>query len=455
MLRGGERMPRLVLRIPGGPALLHRSGVDRIVIGRDEQCDVALADEKLSRQHAELRHDGRGWLLTDLGSRNGTMLNGRRVEGALRLRTGDELLLGGTVLVVDAGDDPSMISRDTVPGTADGPVSGSPSAALVGRSEAMSLVRERVLRLAPSDATLLVTGESGTGKELVARLVHASSRRAGGPFVVVNCPALPPTLVDAELFGVERGVATGVEARPGRLEMAAGGTLFLDEVADLDLAAQARLLRFLQEKKIERVGGRQLIPVDARVVAATHRDLEKAVEAGTFRADLLHRLAAGRIRLPPLRERREDIPDLVAHFLARPGGPSLPMGAAAMALLQLHDFAGNVRALENAVEVARHVATGPEIEPGDLPETVAGPAPSPMAAAAILERIVSGKETFWDAVQEPFLRRELPRDEARSLVAAAKREGGGTYKGAARLLGVERQYKKFVNFINWHDLGES
>ena len=318
----------------------------------------------------------------------------------------------------------------------------------------MALVRERVLRLAPSDATLLVTGESGTGKELVARLVHSSSRRASGPFVVVNCPALPPTLVDAELFGVERGVATGVEARPGRLEMAAGGTLFLDEVADLDLSAQARLLRFLQEKQIERVGGRKLIPVDARVVAATHRDLEKAVEAGTFRADLLHRLAAGRIRVPPLRERREDIPELVAHFLARPGGPNLRMSDAAMAMLRLHDYPGNVRALENAVEVGRHVATGAEIQPADLPDTIAGSADSPLAAATILDRIVSGKATFWEAVQEPFLRRELAREEARSLIATAKHQGGGTYKGAARLLGVERQYKKFVNFINWHDLGE-
>ena len=454
MLGEENVMPRLVLRVLGGPAIVPRPSAERIVIGRGEECDVVLADEKLSRTHAELRLDERGWTLEDLGSRNGTLLNGRRVTEPRRVRTGDELRLGGMVLVVDAGEDPAMLARETVP-SRDASTDGAPvSTPLIGRSEAMAAVRERVLRLAPSAATVLVTGESGTGKELVARLVHASSPRAAGPFVVVNCPALPPTLVDAELFGVERGVATGVDARPGRLEMAAGGTLFLDEVADLDLAAQARLLRFLQEKQIERVGGRQLIPVDARVVAATHRDLERAVEAGTFRADLLHRLAAGRIRLPPLRERREDVPDLVAHFLARPGGPDVRMSEAAMALLRLHDYPGNVRELENAVEVARHVAAGREIQPSDLPDAFAGASGDSGGVAAILERIIAGRASFWDSVQEPFLRRELARDDARSLLAAAKRQGGGTWKGAARLLGVEGQYKKFVNFINWHDLGE-
>ena len=164
---------------------------------------------------------------------------------------------------------------------------------------------------------MLITGESGTGKELVARMIHARSDRADKPFVAINCAALPETLLESELFGIERGVATGVEARPGRFETAQGGTLFLDEIGDMPLSLQAKLLRVLQEREIERVGGRRRVPIDVRVLAATHARLSERIARGEFREDLYYRLRVVEIALPPLRERREDIPQLVRHFLER------------------------------------------------------------------------------------------------------------------------------------------
>ena len=241
---------------------------------------------------------------------------------------------------------------------------------LVGDSPAMRRAKELVARAAASRVNVLVTGESGTGKELAAKLLHAGSPRREGPFLALNCAAVPESLLESELFGIERGVATGVEARLGKFELASGGTIFLDEIGDTPLAIQAKLLRVLQEREIERLGGRTKVPVDVRVVSATHQDLPAEIRAGRFREDLFYRLRVVEIRMPALRERREDIPRLAGHFLARitardgRRAPSLSRDAV-KALLD-YPFPGNVRELENLLEGAAALVSGDTIEAADL-----------------------------------------------------------------------------------------
>ena len=241
---------------------------------------------------------------------------------------------------------------------------------LVGDSPAMRRAKELVARAAASRVNVLVTGESGTGKELAAKLLHAGSPRREGPFLALNCAAVPESLLESELFGIERGVATGVEARLGKFELASGGTIFLDEIGDTPLAIQAKLLRVLQEREIERLGGRAKVPVDVRVVSATHQDLPAEIRAGRFREDLFYRLRVVEIRMPALRERREDIPRLAGHFLARitardgRRAPSLSRDAV-KALLD-YPFPGNVRELENLLEGAAALVSGDTIEAADL-----------------------------------------------------------------------------------------
>jgi len=247
--------------------------------------------------------------------------------------------------------------------------------ALLGRSAPMQQLFRAVRRVAGSRASVLVRGESGTGKELVARAIHELGPRRDAPFVAVNCAAIPETLMESELFGHERGAFTDArEARMGKFEAAGGGTLFLDEIGEISPAVQAKLLRVLQERTIERLGGGRPIEVDVRIVAATNRDLEAAVAAGEFRSDLYYRINVVPLEVPPLRARRDDIPLLVASFLERlaadEGGPRRELSAEAWEALQRHDWPGNVRELENAIERATTLAEGPGIGLEDLPEEV-------------------------------------------------------------------------------------
>jgi two-component system, NtrC family, nitrogen regulation response regulator NtrX len=225
---------------------------------------------------------------------------------------------------------------------------------IVGCSAALSDVRALIEQAAPSDARILITGENGTGKELVARSIHAGGKRAGKPFVEVNCAAIPDTLLESELFGHEKGAFTdAVSRRAGRFEAADGGTLFLDEVADLSLPAQAKVLRVLQEMRFERLGGEKTISVDVRVIAATNKDIRAEIAAGRFREDLYFRLAVVPIRMPALRERRDDIPELCRHFLAKAalaGAPERVIAPEGLALLSARNWPGNVRELANFVE---------------------------------------------------------------------------------------------------------
>jgi len=302
----------------------------------------------------------------------------------------------------------------------------------VGDSPAARRVLDLVSRVAPSKISVLVTGESGTGKELVARMIHARSDRTDKPFVAINCAALPETLLESELFGIERGVATGVEARAGRFEAAQGGTLFLDEIGDMPLALQSKLLRVLQEREIERVGGRRRVPIDVRVLAATHARLLERIAAGEFREDLYYRLRVVEIGLPPLRERREDIPRLVRYFLERFAArerrevPTLEREA--YAALLSHDFPGNIRELENLLEGAAALSQGGTIRREDLQWL---PRPSSRGEAA--PAVPGSEEEIPDlrALEERHIQRVL-------------RLAGGNKSRAARLLGISRRtlYRK-------------
>ncbi|HPC82965.1 MAG TPA: sigma-54 dependent transcriptional regulator [Thermoanaerobaculaceae bacterium] len=262
---------------------------------------------------------------------------------------------------------------------------GGEDVGLVGQAPAFRRVIELARRVAASDVTVLVRGESGTGKERVARLLHSLSGRRLGPFVPLNCAAVPESLLEAELFGIEKGVATGVAARAGKLELANGGTLFLDEVGDLTPHLQAKLLRVVQEREVERVGGRQRLRVDVRLVAATNRDVEAMMERGEFREDLYYRLRVVELVLPPLRQRREDIPLLASYFVRlhgqRLGRGELRLSRGALELLLAHDYPGNVRELENLIEAAVALADGPFIERADV-ELAVGRRPAAPAAAA-------------------------------------------------------------------------
>jgi transcriptional regulator with GAF, ATPase, and Fis domain len=298
----------------------------------------------------------------------------------------------------------------------------------IGDSPAARRVLDLVGRVASSRISVLITGESGTGKELVARMVHARSDRAEKPFVAINCAALPETLLESELFGIERGVATGVEARPGRFEVASGGTLFLDEVGDMPVPLQAKLLRVLQEREIEKVGGRRRIPIDVRVLAATHARLPARIARGEFREDLYYRLRVVEIALPPLRERREDIPKLVRHFLerfaAREGREVPTLDRDAYSALLTHEFSGNIRELENLLEGAAALSQGGVIRREDLQWL---PPARPTAAGAAPAGAAEG--------EEPASLRALEDRHIEQVLRMA----GGNKTRAARLLGISRR----------------
>jgi two-component system NtrC family response regulator/two-component system response regulator HydG len=252
---------------------------------------------------------------------------------------------------------------------------------IVGASQKMSEIYQIVTQVAPTNATVLITGESGTGKELIANAIHYNSPRKERPLVKLNCASLSETLLESELFGHEKGAFTGaISRRKGRFEIADGGTLFLDEIGGVSLAVQVKLLRVLQEREFERVGGNETIKVDVRLVTATNKDLKKAVEEGTFREDLFYRIHVVTIDVPPLRERKEDIPPLVSHFINKFAAENKKnvkgVTDEALLLLTSYDYPGNVRELENIIESAVVMATGNLIDVSVLPQSVRSVTPA-------------------------------------------------------------------------------
>jgi DNA-binding NtrC family response regulator len=333
----------------------------------------------------------------------------------------------------------------------------------IGESTATHAIREEVEYASQSDAKVLITGESGVGKEVVAQLIHQKSRRRGAPLVTINCAGVPDTLLASELFGHMRGSFTDAHRdRPGWLEQASRGTILLDEVGEMSLQMQSLLLRFLESGEIQRVGsGKLATKVDVRVIAATNRNLSDCIAANTFREDLFYRLNVIHIPIPPLRERREDIPLLLDHFLRQLSKshnverPRLSEGAAAQ--LTASDWPGNVRQVRNVAERLVLRAKNGVITIADLPKEVlsapeseaepsndAGPRP---VCEQLFDRMVRGGETFWMVVYEPFMLRDLTRDDLRAIVRHGLNLTQGSYKGMAQLFNVPSDYKRLLNFL--------
>jgi len=307
---------------------------------------------------------------------------------------------------------------------------------IVGSSASMRRVYDQIEKVLESDITVFISGESGTGKELVAKAIHYGSLRSDGPFVDVNCAAIPEGLQESELFGHEKGAFTGAHAtHPGKFEQAAGGSILLDEVGEMSPSAQARLLRVLQERCLQRVGGTKTIELDVRVISASNRDLEQLVTDGRFRQDLYYRLVVFPITLPPLRDRRDDVPALVEHFLAKyaadAGRRISRVEPAALELLMGHDWPGNVRELENVIHRSLLVASGSELRLDDLPRELRLPSGQPARVATA----GSG---------EPRSLEELEREAIQDAID----HFGGNLSDAARQLGIGRStlYRKIEQY---------
>ena len=315
--------------------------------------------------------------------------------------------------------------------------------AIIGRSKPIQEISKAIGRVAPTDATVLIRGASGTGKELVARAIYQHSSRTDGPFVVVNCVAIPETLLESELFGFERGAFTGaVQRRIGKVEQADGGTLFLDEIGDVSLSIQAKLLRLLEDRKIERIGGREPIQVDVRILAATNRDLEEAIASQRFRSDLYYRLNVVPIHLPPLAERVDDVPLLCDYFLERfaleLGVRNPGLADEAHAVLRAHSWPGNVRELANLMEQCLIFSRGQRVDAGMVQRLLKGavePVSDPFQAldlelGRVLQLALAGNQgDLLDTVVERVVRR---------TIAEVLNHTDGNQSRAARLLGVSR-----------------
>ncbi len=331
------------------------SGGRLVRLGTSPECDLEVDDSTTSRFHARIEADLFGHRLVDDDSKNGCFVDDMRVR-EVWLRPGAKIRIGANTIVYRPGDEAVEIalSRATSFGK------------LIGQSAAMREIFAILERVAPTDLTVLVEGESGTGKELVADALHRHSKRPDGPFVVFDCSAVAPNLVESELFGHVKGAFTGAQqARTGAFEAASGGTLFLDEIGELPADLQPKLLRALEAREVRPVGGDRPVKVDVRIVAATNRNLQKEVEAGNFRQDLYYRLAVLRVVLPALRRRAEDIPLLVRHFLEEvetPDGEQVQVGYDTILKLQRHRWPGNVRELRNFVERAAMLATNNRLE---------------------------------------------------------------------------------------------
>jgi len=419
----------------------------QLSIGRSRTSGLCVPDAALSRHHCTLTNEGDRVVLKDLESLNGTFVNGIPVRERL-LRHGDQVKLGHSLFVFLTGEIPSepeaSVSLPAEEGTVastvrlsteqgdqrDGAaviashvsISRIPTLQhdMIGESERMRQVYEVVARVAATDSTVLLHGESGTGKELAAQAIHRNSPRAARPFISINCAALTDTLLESELFGHEKGAFTGAIAQKlGKLEVADGGTVFFDEFGDLALVLQAKLLRVLQQREFERVGGTRSLKVNIRVIAATNKNLEAALRKGSFRDDLYYRLDVVTVTMPPLRERKEDIPLLAAYFIAkyaeRCNRRVFGMSAEARAQLLEYDWPGNVRELQNAIERAIVLGNSERILPEDLPEVV-------LEAEA-----AGGLTSGYHAAL---------REAKRKIVLQAIEQAGGRYSDAARALGL-------------------
>jgi len=402
---------------------------ERMTIGESVICDLTLKDTAVSGTHCEIIAKENGFLLRDLGSANGTWVAGVRVREAW-LEPGMPLRIGRTVLRFEHG-----------PGTIEIELSRREKFyELIGHGVRMREIFAVLEKVAASDLTVLVRGETGTGKELVARAIHRASKRAQRPLIVQDCSAIPANLIESILFGHERGSFTGAADRKrGCFEVADGGTLFLDEIGELDISLQPKLLRVLETREVQRVGGTRMIPVDVRVVAATNRDLRQMVNEGTFREDLYYRLTVVEVDLPSLRERSEDIPALAGQFLeesAKRGqreGASFSITNDAMTKLQAYPWPGNVRELKNTIERAVSLADGTELGMHDL-MPASQKTPPMVFPGGTAEQFVDNDIPFKDAKQ-----RIVDAFEAQYLKAVLDKHGDNISR-SARAAGLTRYH---------------
>jgi DNA-binding NtrC family response regulator len=336
-----------------------------ISVGALEDNDVVLTDPTVSRYHCKIVEDDRNYTLVDVGSTNGTFLNKVRVREAY-LHPGSAIQLGKSEIRFHPVEEKLEIE----------PSPADRFGGLIGRDVKMREIFGILEKISPAGVTVVIEGETGTGKEVVARAIHDASPRRAGPFMVIDCGAVPATLIESELFGHERGSFTGaIMTRQGLFEMAHGGTVFLDEIGELSLELQPKLLRVLEQREIKRVGGAKSIPIDVRVLAATNRTLEREVREGRFREDLFYRLSVVRLIMPPLRDRNDDIPLLVKHFLKThglnrdaEGRPRVTkVDREAMDALKAYSWPGNVRELVNVLARAVSFSEGGLLTAEDLP----------------------------------------------------------------------------------------
>ena len=383
-----------------------------VLIGQSASCDVRLQDRQVSRRHVAIDFTDRGLRLTDLGSTNGTTVSGVRVVDAY-LTGGETVGLGETALRVVR-----TVSTTRTEGSRD-----CAFGRMVGESPEMRRLYPRCARLAASEVPVIIEGETGTGKEVLAEALHTASARAQGPFVVFDCTAVPPSLLESALFGHEKGAFTGALAlRRGVFEMAHGGTLFIDEIGELEPSLQPKLLRAIDRGEIQRVGGASWIRVNVRIVAATRRDLDHEVQVGRFRDDLFFRLAVGRIELPPLRRRRGDVAVLARHFWAQLAPPGRALTADVLARLEDYAWPGNVRELQNAIAC--------QVALGELPE----PQSAASSEADAVERILARELPL------PVARAEMVAEFERRYVQRVLEKHAGSVSKAAAASGIALRY---------------
>jgi DNA-binding NtrC family response regulator len=417
--RNASTLPVEVLRVivVDGPSkgLVHVASGDRLCIGSAAGNDVVLDDPRVSRFHVELRATGEGIALRDAGSTNGTFLAGARLERAV-VPVGTELVIGQSRVRLESGGEVEV----ELLATDDGHGFGEFQA----RSSSMRRLLARVERAARSDVAVLLVGESGTGKELLARALHEHGPRRNGPFETVDCASLSPTLVASQLFGHERGAFTGADRRHvGAFERAHGGTIFLDEIGELPEQLQPMLLGALERKRFRRLGGRDEVSVDVRVVCATHRDLRAEVNAERFRLDLYYRLAVVRLEVPPLRERLDDLEPLVRHFAAecrREADVAALLDPAFLARLRSHTWPGNVRELRNVVDATLAMGEVPTLDAplagGEAADAARGPQ---IVLGPLLDRpYKDARRTLLQEFEDAYLKRLLERSNGNVSQAA-------------------------------------
>jgi transcriptional regulator with GAF, ATPase, and Fis domain len=398
----------------GHTLVVDGAGPGRVLVGKSEACQLRLDDPEVSRRHAALELVGRRLRVTDLGSTNGTVVDGVSVLDAW-LCGGETLRVGSTTITVAYSSDGE---NPEVPfATAFGRV--------IGESRTMRRLYPLCDKLAHSTVSVIIEGETGTGKEALAESLHEQGDRAEGPFVVFDCTAVPPNLVESELFGHERGAFTGaIATRRGVFEQANGGTLLIDEIGDLDIAMQPKLLRVIERGEVRRVGGDRPLRVDVRVLCATRRDLDQQVQQRQFRDDLFHRLAVARVELPPLRDRQGDVTLLARHFWRALDGTGEP-AEELLSRWEAWHWPGNVRELRNAV--LRAVALGEEAALGAL-ETV------PTGAPDFLAELVGLRLPFAKA------RQALLEEFERRYLQQVLDENDGNVSKAARASGIARRH---------------